>query len=87
MKIVYHRTFLKHFKKRIAPNQKLQARFYQRLNLLIRQPNHPLLRKHRLKGKKRFYWSFAVTGDIRVIYRIEGKTLYLYDIGTHTQVY
>lgn len=87
MKIVYHKTFKKHFKKRIAPNKKLQQRFYQRLELLIDEPNNPLLRKHQLKGKKKNYWSFSVTGDIRVIYRIEKKSLFLYDIGTHAQVY
>ena len=87
MKIVYHKTFLKHFKKRIAPHKKLEERFYQRLNLLIQDPTNPILKRHQLRGKKKIYWSFAVTGDIRVIYRIEGRTLYLYNIGTHAQVY
>ena len=87
MKIFYHKTFRKHFKKRIAPNKKLQTRFYQRLNLLVQNPNHPLLKRHQLRGKKRVYWSFSVTGDIRVIYRIENKNVFLYDIGTHGQVY
>ncbi|HUS60344.1 MAG TPA: type II toxin-antitoxin system mRNA interferase toxin, RelE/StbE family [Nevskiaceae bacterium] len=87
MKIVYHKTFRDHFKRRIAPNKKLQSRFYNRLNLLIQDPQNPLLKRHQLKGKKRNYWSFSVTGDIRVVYRIESKTLFLYDIGTHVQVY
>jgi len=87
MKIVFHKTFKKHFKKRIAPNKKLQSKFYQRLNLLIQDSNNPILRKHQLKGKKRIYWSFSLTGNIRVIYKIEKDTLFLYDIGTHGQVY
>lgn len=87
MKIVYHQAFRKNFKKRIAPNQKLQTRFYQRLNLLIKNPDSSVLKRHRLKGKKKFYWSFAVGGDIRVIYRVEKDALFLYDIGTHAQVY
>ena len=87
MKIVYHQTFRKHFKKRIAPHKNLTSRFYQRLNLLLKDSNHSSLKRHQLKGKKRYYWSFSVTGDIRVIYRIERKTLFLYDIGTHSQVY
>lgn len=87
MKIFYHKTFLKHFKKRIAPNKKLQSRFYQRLNLLIQDSNNPILKKHQLKGKKRIYWSFSVSGDIRVIYRIKKNTLFLYDVGTHAQLY
>lgn len=87
MKIVYHKTFLRHFKKRIASSKKLEKKFYQRLNLLIKNPQHSFLRRHQLKGKKRFYWSFSVTGDVRVIYRIEGRKLFLYDIGSHAQVY
>lgn len=87
MKIVYHKDFLRHFKKRIAPNKKLQSKFYQRLNLLIKDPKNPILKNHQLRGKKRYYWSFSVTGDIRVIYRIEEETLFLYDIGTHAQAY
>lgn len=87
MKIFYHRTFLKNFKKRIAPHKNLERKFYQRLKLLIKSPQHPLLKRHQLRGKKRLYWSFSVTGDIRVIYRIEGRSLLLYDIGTHSQVY
>ena len=87
MKIVYHQTFLKHFKKRIAANKRLEERFYQRLNLLIQNPSHPLLKRHQLLGTKSSHWSFSMTGDIRVIYRIEGNTLFLYDVGTHAQVY
>lgn len=87
MKIIYHRSFKKNFKKRIAPNKKLAARFYERLSLFIKNPYHPSLKRHQLKGKRRHYWSFSVTGDIRVIYQIERKRFLLYDIGTHAQVY
>ncbi len=87
MKIFYHKTFLKHFGKRIAPNKKLQLRFYQRFNLLLKDSSNPILRKHQLKGEKKSYWSFSVSGDIRVIYRVKGNKIFLYDIGSHVQVY
>lgn len=87
MKIVYHKDFLRHFKKRIAPNKKLRDKFYRRLSLLVKEPGNPILKKHQLKGEKRHYWSFSVTGDIRVIYRTEGETIFLYDIDNHPQVY
>lgn len=87
MKIFYHQTFLKHFRKRIVIHKNLEEKFYERFNLLIKNPYHPLLRRHQLKGEKRSFWSFSVSSDIRVIYRIEGDKLYLYDIGTHAQVY
>jgi len=76
MKIAYHKNFLKHFKKRIVSNKKLESKFYQRLSLFIKNPNSPILRRHQLRGKKRFYWSFSVTGDTRVVYKIKEKTLF-----------
>jgi len=87
MRVVYHKIFKKNFKKRVALRPKLRLRFYQRLNLLLKEPENPLLRRHRLKGRKKLYWSFSITGDIRVVYRIEKNTIFLYDIGTHAQVY
>lgn len=81
------KIFEKHFKERIASNKKLQDKFFQRLELLIENPQNEILRRHQLKGNKKFYYSFSVTGDIRVIYRIEKDTLFLYDIGSHAQVY
>ena len=43
---------------------------------------------HGLTWKFRQYRAFSITGNIRVIYKIiNTKTLRLYDIGTHNQVY
>ncbi|MFH1601671.1 MAG: type II toxin-antitoxin system YafQ family toxin [Candidatus Shapirobacteria bacterium] len=87
MQIVFHRNFKKSFKKRIQGNRKLELKFKQRLVLYLKDPNSPLLKVHRLKGVKREYWSFSVTGDIRVIFKMDGQILRLYDVGTHNQVY
>lgn len=87
MKVARHAQFVKHFKKRILPYPKLVTKFEQRLQLLVTDPNNLLLRDHPLKGDKKEYRSFSVTGNIRVIYRIKNNTLRLYDIGTHSQVY
>ena len=87
MKIVWKPKFKKHFKKRIAPSRKIRVKFHEKVELFLEDCYHPSLRTHQLKGSKRGYWSFSVTGDIRVVYKIAGKTLFLYDIGTHPQVY
>lgn len=87
MTIKYHRTFKKHFRARIAPNPQLAVRFEERLLMKLQTPNNPLLYDHQLKGKKASYRAFAVTGDIRVVYKIDNNVLLLYDIGTHNQVY
>ena len=87
MQIKYHKNFLKHFSKRIAPNKKLVNKFKQRLKLRLKNPTAAILKDHQLIGKIKQYRSFSVTGNIRVVYRLGKKTLYLYDVGTHNQVY
>ncbi len=82
-----NKDFIKHYERRIKPDTKLSKRFDERLILLISNPSNPELKDHKLTGEKEGYRSFSITGDIRVIYRIEGNILKLYDIGTHNQVY
>lgn len=87
MKILYHKEFQKNYKKRIAPNPKLNKRFAKQLEKLIKNPRDITLRNHRLIGKRNDFYAFSVTGDIRVIYKIVNGNLWLYDIGSHNQVY
>ncbi|MBM3208764.1 type II toxin-antitoxin system mRNA interferase toxin, RelE/StbE family [Candidatus Shapirobacteria bacterium] len=87
MEIVYHKQFLKHYRLRIFPHKKLDIQFAERLKLFVQDSTHPLLKDHRLVGKKKEYRAFAITGDIRVVYKKENDTLFLYDVGTHPQVY
>ncbi len=87
MKIKYHRVFVKNFRKRIAKDSKLTRRFEKRMEMFVKNVDDPVLRNHRLVGRKREYWSFRVTGDIRVVYKRVGSEVWLYDIGSHNQVY
>jgi len=87
MDIHYLKEFKKHYQKRIAPHKNLEIQFRQRLALCIENPKHQLLRNHRLIGEKSQYNAFSVTGDIRVVYRISDGILFLYDVGSHNQVY
>lgn len=87
MNLARHRIFNKHFKVRILPNKNLVRKFEERLVLFLKKPDNPILKDHKLVGKMNGYRSFSIGGDLRVIYRIIGDTLELYDIGTHNQVY
>lgn len=88
MKIRFHRQFKKSYKKRIASNPKLAARFKERLTLFIQNPTHPELQTHNLSGDKIHLRAFSVTGDIRVVYHQEEEDVVLFlDVGTHNQVY
>lgn len=87
MIIWYHKRYLKHYKLRIIPNPSLDRKYSKRLQLFISDPNLALLNDHALHGDMEGYRSFSITGDVRVIYKIEGESIKFYDIGTHNQVY
>lgn len=87
MEIYHHKKFLKNYKLRILSNPKLDNKFQERLELLVKESNNPALKDHQLAGDKSDYRAFSVTGDIRVIYKKSTDQIELYDIGTHNQVY
>ena len=87
MKIKYHKDFLKSYKKRIKPYPKLASQFTSQLNKFINNPKDPSLRDHKLIGKKKSFRAFSVTGDIRIVYIITDNEIWLYDVGSHNQVY
>lgn len=87
MNLIRHRIFKKHFKARILSNKNLVNRFETRLKIFLTDPKDPVLHNHRLTGQMKNLRAFSVAGDIRVVYQLEGENLYLYDIGSHNQVY
>lgn len=87
MKIKYHKEFLKNYQKRIKPYPKLTTPFTRQLTRFIKNPKDPLLHDHKLIGKKKTFRAFSITGDIRVIYTIKDDEIWLYDVGSHNQVY
>ncbi len=81
------RTFEKHFKQRIGPNEKLTNQFKERLALFMAGDLGYPLHDHALTGKLAGKRSFSIAGDMRVIYiELEDSIVFL-DIGTHNQVY
>ncbi|MBU3978845.1 type II toxin-antitoxin system mRNA interferase toxin, RelE/StbE family [Patescibacteria group bacterium] len=87
MLLNYTKNFLKNYNKRIAGNKMLDKKFQKRLQLFLQNPKTPLLKDHKLTGAKKKLRSFSISGDIRVIYYQEKERIFLFDIGTHNQVY
>lgn len=88
MKISFHKTFIKHFDKRIKPNKSLLSKFNKRYLVFIQDKSYPLLKDHQLAGDMKGKRSFSITGDIRVVYReLDENTVEFLDIGTHPQIY
>jgi len=50
-------------------------------------PRDALLHVHKLKGELESYWAFSVDEDLRVLFRWEGETVLLANIGSHDQAY
>lgn len=68
--------------------QKIQVKFGERIDLLIKNQRDSKLKIHPLKGNMVGYRAFSVTGDYRVIYKVMStESIKLIDIGTHSQVY
>lgn len=87
MIIDVHPHFKKNFKKRVLQNRKLTIQVQDRLKLFQANPANPLLKDHSLSGDMQGFRSFSITGDIRIVYFLQNNTIWLYDIGTHNQVY
>ena len=66
--IAKHKKFIKAFKKQDA---KTQLKFFEKLNLFIKNPYAKELNTHPLKGNMNHLQSFDVTSDIRVHFYIQ----------------
>ena len=87
MIVKIHPHFKKWYKKRIFFNKNLVLKVHERLELFKQDSTYPILKDHSLIGDMKGFRAFSVNGDIRIVYYIEFDTIWLYDIGTHNQVY
>ncbi len=84
MNITIHPDFKKAYRKRIANNPKLVARVKERLEIFRQDPTSVIIKDHRLKGNKRDFRAFWITGDLRIIYfPASTNDAILLDIGSH----
>ena len=80
--------YSKHFKKQFRKlPPKMQQQFKERLKILLRNPQHPTLNIHALKGQYVGCFSMNVSGDIRAIFRRKSAetTLLFLLIGAHSK--
>jgi len=84
MEIRYSQKFKKQFEK--LPKF-AKVKFEERLNLFLTEPNHPILRNHKLAEKYHQHRSINITGDYCLIFAKTETTLDLEFIGTHSQLY
>lgn len=85
MKIYFYSHFEKKFKKL---DSAVRIKFLSRLKLFSRNPFHPQLRNHALKGSFTGYRSINVTGDYRAVYKqVAENAVEFQTIDTHSNLY
>ncbi len=88
-KIVQTDTYFKKLKKFIKKHPKVLDRYIKVVEILERDPYHPSLRLHKLKGHLHQYYSISITMQYRVVidFIIKDNEIMPIDIGTHDEVY
>jgi addiction module RelE/StbE family toxin len=86
MKPVLQKSFTKNYAK--LPKA-IKKKFAEKVDLLIAEPNNPLLRRHYLKGSLLPLQSINITGDYRALFTIDRnkQLIIFYKIGTHSELY
>lgn len=84
-KVVLSRDFQKKLKKTVKQNPRLWTKVTKTLVFISNDINHPSLRFHKLSGKNN--WVVSVSKSHRIVFNVEGKTIYCIKFGTHDEVY
>lgn len=59
----------------------------EKLALLQKNPHTSSLKTHKLIGSLKNRFACSITHEYRLVFRIQGKEIYLLAIGTHDEVY
>jgi addiction module RelE/StbE family toxin len=88
IEIGFSSSFKRVFKKKIKGHKELEAKFWQKVEIFIKDPFDRTLRTHKLSGKLQGLWSLSIGYDLRVIfYFAEENRVVFIDIGKHDEVY
>lgn len=88
IKVVWDNGFKRIYRKKVKNDEELKKRFWDALQLFVKEPFNPRLRTHKLTGKLEGLWAFSVAFDCRVIFKFLTKNeVLLIDIGGHDEIY
>ena len=65
--------------------REIRIKFWEKLEMLLKNPSHPSLRNEKLRGTKED-WAFSITMNYRATYFIDGNNIVITMIGTHKDV-
>jgi len=88
IEIGFSSSFKRAYKRRIKGKPELEEKFWQRTDIFKADPFDVRLKTHKLSGKLKDLWSFAIEFDLRVLFYFaeENKAVFV-DIGKHDVVY
>ena len=84
MTISYSKNFIREAQKL---NKQQRQKLQERIGLFSKNPLHPVLRNHALKGAYKAYRSIDVTGDVRALYLQKEDEAIFDTVGTHSHLY
>lgn len=85
MYLHYSKLFKKKYK---ALSPQIKSKVEEKLAIFVADQFDEVLNNHKLNGEYKGYRSINITGDIRIVYRVEDDTIcYLHTIGTHSDLY
>jgi len=81
MKVAYLPIFVKQYKKLPEP---LRLEVLEKIDLFKKDPKHPFLKVHKLKGSLADRWSFSVNYEYRIMFAYISKDeVVLMNVGNH----
>jgi len=88
VKITFSSPFKRAFKKKVKGKQNIESKYWEKIDIFIKNPFDAQLRTHKLSGKLEGMWSFTVEHDLRVVFYFSEKDKAVFvDIGKHDEVY
>ena len=65
VKITFSSPFKRAFKKKVKGKQNIESKYWEKVDIFIKNPFDTQLRTHKLSGKLEGMWSFTVEYDLR----------------------
>jgi len=81
------KQFLRSASNLIKKSSSLDPQLSSVMVRLKKDPFHPTLKTHKLKGNLRGLYACSLTYDLRIVFDLTDHVISLVDIGSHDEIY